>query len=80
MNPSKFIRSEQHDPNKKPGSLLRLPAVMARIALGRSSIYAAVTAGNLAAPVRLSARAVAWREEDIDQFILERTSKASHST
>ena len=42
----------------KPYKLLRLPAVMERCALGRSSIYAGVKAGTFVAPVRLSARAV----------------------
>ena len=56
----------------KPGRLLRLPAVMERCALGRSSIYAGVKAGTFPAPVRLSARAVGWREEDIDKWVSER--------
>ncbi|MDO9199300.1 AlpA family transcriptional regulator [Rhodoferax sp.] len=56
----------------KPGKLLRLPAVMERCALGRSSIYAGVKAGTFVAPVRLSSRAVAWREDEIDRWISER--------
>lgn len=58
--------------SEKPGKLLRLPAVMAMAALGRSSIYSAVKSGNFPAPVRLSARAVAWREEDISRWVSER--------
>ena len=58
----------------KPGRLLRLPAVMERCALGRSSIYAGVKAGTFVAPVRLSARAVGWREEDIDRWVSERVT------
>lgn len=56
----------------KPGMLLRLPAVMMRCGLGRSSIYAGVKAGTFVAPVRLSARAVGWREEEIDRWVSER--------
>jgi prophage regulatory protein len=56
----------------KPGRLLRLPAVMERCALGRSSIYAGVRNGTFVTPVRLSARAVGWREEEIDRWVSER--------
>ena len=58
----------------RPGKLLRLPIVADRTGLGKSSIYAAVKAGTMPAPVRLGARAVGWRERDIDQWIAERTS------
>jgi prophage regulatory protein len=56
----------------KPGRLLRLPAVMERCALGRSSIYAGMRNGTFVTPVRLSARAVGWREEEIDRWVSER--------
>lgn len=58
----------------KPGRLLRLPAVMERCGLGRSSIYAGVKNGTFPAPVRLSARAIAWREEDTDKWVSERVT------
>ena len=57
---------------KKPGKLLRLPRVVEITALGKSSIYACVKSGAFPAPVRLSARAVGWREEDIDKWVSER--------
>jgi prophage regulatory protein len=56
----------------RPGKLIRLPLVEDRTGLGKSSIYAGVKAGTFPAPVRLSARAVAWRESDIDQWIAAR--------
>lgn len=59
---------------KKPGNLHRLPATMEKTGLGRSSIYAGVKAGTFPAPVRLSARAVGWREEDLDKWVSERVS------
>lgn len=61
----------------KPGKLLRLPSVEDRTGLKKSSIYAGWKEGTFPAPVRLSARAVAWREEDIDRFIVERVSKGA---
>lgn len=63
----------------KPGMLLRLPAVMMRCGLGRSSIYAGVKAGTFVAPVRLSARAVGWREEEIDRWVSERVKIGGQS-
>lgn len=56
----------------KPSRLLRLPAVMDRCSLGRSSVYAGIKAGTFPAPVRLSARAVGFSESSIDRWIEER--------
>lgn len=56
----------------KPGKLLRLALVEDRTAQKKSSIYAGVKARTFPTPVRLSARAVAWREEDVDRWISER--------
>lgn len=59
----------------KPGKLLRLPFVEERTGLKKSSVYAGVHARTFPAPVRLSARAVAWREEEIDRWISERITR-----
>lgn len=56
----------------KPGKLLRLPAVEERTGLKKSTIYAGVRAGTFPSPVRLSARAVAFRDDDIDRWISAR--------
>ena len=83
MNPSQTIKpvQTQHSAPPEPlegratltpanpGRLLRLPAVMERCALGRSSIYAGVRNGTFVTPVRLSARAVAWHESEIDRWV-----------
>lgn len=63
----------------KPGKLLRLPAVEAQTGLKKSTIYAGVRAGTFPAPVRLSARAVAFREEDIDCWISGRVTTGGQS-
>ena len=63
----------------KPGKLIRLNAVMERCALGRSSIYAGVKAGTFPTSVRLSARAVGWREEEIDRWVSERVKTGGQS-
>ena len=69
---SKPDRAAHNAAPTKPGRLLRLPAVMERCALGRSSIYAGVRSGTFPAPVRLSARAVGFREDEIDRWVSER--------
>lgn len=90
MNPNESPEPEQipHGPSPqpqddrltatpaKPAKLIRLPAVMERCGLGRSSIYAGVKVGTFVAPVRLSSRAVGWREDEIDRWIAERIKAA----
>ena len=57
----------------RPGKLLRLPAVEELTGAKESRLYNWVKAGTFPAPVRLAgARAVAWRESDIAQWIAER--------
>ena len=49
--------------------LLRRKQVEAMTGLGRSSIYAAMQRGDFPKPVRLSARAVAWRQSEVAAWI-----------
>ena len=49
----------------KAQQLLRLPDVERLTGLKKSSLYAGMKAGTFPACVRLSVRAVAWRESDI---------------
>ncbi|MFN3303675.1 MAG: helix-turn-helix transcriptional regulator [Roseateles sp.] len=58
--------------------LLKLHAVKSATGLGRSSIYKKVAAGDFPQPVRLGARAVAWRSSEIAAWIASR-SVASRS-
>ena len=63
----------------KPCKLIRLPHVEERCGLRKSTIYAGVKDKTFPAPVRLSARAVAWREADIDRWIAERVTTGEAS-
>ena len=49
--------------------IIRRPEVERRIGLSRSSIYALMQKGVFPQPVKLGARAVGWREEDIQAWI-----------
>jgi len=49
--------------------VLRLPAVIEITGLSRSSIYRLVQEGKFPPPVKLSARASAWFEADVAQWL-----------
>jgi prophage regulatory protein len=55
--------------------LYRLRELSARIGLGRSAIYQAVSSGKFPRPVRIGARAVAWRHQDIEAWLAERAAQ-----
>jgi prophage regulatory protein len=52
--------------------ILRRKQVQDRIGLQKSSLYALIAANKFPRPVRLSARAVGWRAEDVDAWIQSR--------
>jgi prophage regulatory protein len=54
--------------------LLRLPAVKQATGLGRPTIYRMVAERTFPAPVKVSKRAVAWRDNDIRQWNVQRPS------
>jgi prophage regulatory protein len=49
--------------------LLRLPEVESTTGLKKSAIYVRVKDGSFPEPVRLRAKAVAWRFDEIQQWI-----------
>lgn len=58
--------------NASPTSLLRRPDVERRVGLSRSAIYARMAERSFPLPVRIGARAVAWRESDVASWIAAR--------
>ena len=62
--------------NQAPGglnmstSILRLPAVKARVGLGRSTIYLRISEGTFPPPVRLGLRAVGWVEAEVENWLV----------
>jgi prophage regulatory protein len=61
----------------KPGKLLRLPLVEEMCCRKKSSIYAGWKKGTFPAPLKLSARSIAWRSEDIEAWIAARPTADS---
>jgi prophage regulatory protein len=53
-------------------SVIRLPGVVAKTGLSRSSIYAAITRNEFPASISLGARSVGWLAADIDGWIESR--------
>jgi prophage regulatory protein len=52
-----------------PRKILRLPIVLDRTGLSRSTIYQRVTEGSFPKPVSLGARAVGWIETEVEEWI-----------
>ena len=48
---------------------IRRPEVEARTGLSRSTIYAWMARGDFPQPVKLGVRLVAWRDQDIDDWV-----------
>jgi prophage regulatory protein len=49
--------------------ILRLPNVLDRTGLSRSTVYLRVTEGRFPKPVSLGARAVGWIETEVEEWI-----------
>lgn len=58
----------------RPAGLIRLPRVEELTSLKKSAIYAGVRARTFPSPVRLTTRAVAWREQDVLDWCESRLS------
>ena len=52
-----------------PTRIVRLPDVMARTGLSRSTIYVRLGKGSFPKSVQLGARAVGWIEAEVDEWI-----------
>jgi prophage regulatory protein len=58
--------------SEKHPKFLRLDEVRNRVPYSRSTIYAKIQRKEFPAPIDLGARAVAWLESDIDEWIAAR--------
>jgi prophage regulatory protein len=52
-----------------PRKILRLPIVLDRTGLSRSTVYQRVAEGRFPRPVSLGARAVGWVETEVEDWI-----------
>lgn len=58
-------------------TILRLPEVLARTGLGKSTLYAMVAANEFPPPVQLAARRTGWRSDAVARWIESRPSARS---
>ena len=61
---------------EKEEKLLRMDAVLRRIACSRSTLYRELESGHFPKPLRLGIRGVAWRASDLDRWIAGRAAES----
>ena len=61
---------------KAPTRFLRLPEVLVRTGLSRSTIYVRLAAGCFPQPVSMGGRAVGWIEAEVDEWVRERIAES----
>ena len=66
------MKSVIESKTRAPGRFLRLPEVMARTGMSRSTIYVRLEQGCLPRPVSLGSRAVGWIEAEVDEWMRQR--------
>lgn len=52
--------------------VLRLPEVVERVGLSKSSVWRLIQQGEFPRPIRLGGRAVGWRDDEIEYWIESR--------
>jgi prophage regulatory protein len=57
--------------------LERLPSVVQRTTVSRSHLYALMKQGKFPRPLRIGARAIGWRSEDIEAWLAARPKGGS---
>jgi prophage regulatory protein len=58
--------------SKKIPRILRLRRVLDKTGESRSGVYRKMAAGDFPSTIKLSARSVGWREDEVDAWIEER--------
>lgn len=58
----------------RPQKVLRLPSVVERVGISRSTIYEMQFAGDFPKPIKLGKRSVGWLEADIDKWLATRVA------
>ncbi len=52
-----------------PDRIIRLPTVLARTGLSRSTLYRKIAEGTFPAQLRISVHGAGWRESEIDRWV-----------
>jgi prophage regulatory protein len=59
--------------------ILRLPTVLERTGLGRSTLFAKIAANEFPRQIKLGLRASGWIAEEIDAWIQQRKTVSRHT-
>jgi prophage regulatory protein len=65
----KPVKDKSHNHMSGFSRLVRLPEVLSRVGLSRSSIYKLISDGSFPAAISIGPRSVAWLEDEVDQWI-----------
>jgi prophage regulatory protein len=55
--------------------VLRLPAVIEKVGLSRSTIYKGVADGTFPKPIKLGPKSVAWPDHELDALLAKRIAE-----
>ena len=73
---SRTMTDPRNERTNPPTRFLRLPEVMERTGLSRSTISVRLAAGRFPRPVALGGRAVGWIEAEIEEWVAERIAES----
>jgi len=57
-------------------TLLRMPDLTKQLGIARSTIYKLMSQGDFPKPIKLTRRAVAWRESDVAAYLVKRSQNS----
>lgn len=63
------VQSAQREISWKPNTAIRLPTVLQRTGFSRTHLYRLIRNGSFPPPHKLSVRASAWREAEVDAWL-----------
>lgn len=63
-----------------PNTLIKLPAVKERTTLSTSELYRRIEAGTFPKQIKLGAKAVAWLEHEVNEWIEQHISASRTAT
>ena len=64
-------------PEASSGQILRLAEVLARVGLGKTTLYRLIGRDEFPRPVRLGPRAVGWKEAEVAEWLDSRERAGS---
>ena len=73
--PNNFTEDSRNLSSRSRSRLIRLPEVLDRVPLCRTTIWTRVNEGTFPKPIKLGPRAVAWLESAVDEWIANKVNQ-----